>query len=171
MFMETLRSRRSIRKFTPAAVEKDKIDLIMEAALRAPSSRGKQPWQFYCVQNKAIIDKLSRSKEHGAAFLAGAPLAVVICADPSISDVWIEDTSIAAICIQLAAQSIGLGSTWVQIRERFGADKVPSEELARAAAGIPENLKVTCIIGIGYPAETPAPWPFSALPASKVQYL
>jgi septum formation protein len=57
----------------------------------------------------------------GAAFLADAAMAVVVMADPLASDVWIEDASIASIMIQLQAEDLGLGSCWIQVRERFTA--------------------------------------------------
>lgn len=55
----------------------------------------------------------------GAAFLADAAMAVVVMADPLASDVWIEDASIASIMIQLQAEDLGLGSCWIQVRERL----------------------------------------------------
>jgi nitroreductase len=91
MFIDLLRSRRSIRQFEPRPVEQAKVDLLVEAALRSPSSRGFNPWEFVVVDNPELIDRLSKAKPHGASFLAKAPLAVVVCADPEKSDVWVED--------------------------------------------------------------------------------
>ena len=65
-----------------------------------------------------MLGKLAKSKQHGSEFLKNAPLAIVICADSTKSDVWVEDCSIAAIIIQLTALSLGLGSCWAQIRDR-----------------------------------------------------
>ena len=56
--------------------------------------------------------------------LETAPLAVVICADETLNDAWIEDCSIASILLQLTAQSIGLGSCWIQIRNRMYSEKI-----------------------------------------------
>ena len=82
MFIDLLRSRRSIRKFEDRPVELEKVDLLVEAVLRSPSSRGSNPWEFVVVNDPAIINRLSTAKPHGASFLANAPLAIVVCADP-----------------------------------------------------------------------------------------
>ena len=116
--IELLRRRRSIRKFTPEKIAPETIDIIIEAALRAPSSRGINPWEFVLVDDPKILDSLSTSKQHGSEFLENAPLAIVVCADSTKADVWVEDCSIAAIIIQLTALSLDLGSCWAQIRKR-----------------------------------------------------
>ena len=100
--IKLLRKRRSIRKYAkkpvPASVQKR----LVEALLRSPSSRDIRPWQFIMVDDPALLAKLSRSKAHGAEFLARAPLGIVLCGDETRSDVWIEDCSIASIIAQLA---------------------------------------------------------------------
>ena len=63
---------------------------------------------------------------HGASFLGDAALAIVVTADPLASDVWIEDASIASLMIQLQAEDMGLGSCWIQIRERYTATRITS---------------------------------------------
>ena len=107
--LELLRKRRSIRLFKKERISPAHIDALREAVLRSPSSRGIQPWKFWFVQDPDLIGKLSRAKESGSAFLKGAPLAVVVCGDETMSDVWIEDCSVAAVIVHLAAVSLGLG--------------------------------------------------------------
>ena len=87
--IELLRKRRSIREFTAEVISPETIQTLIEAALRAPSSRGKNPWEFILVDDPQILDKLSKSKQHGSDFLKNAPLAIVVCADSTKSDVWI----------------------------------------------------------------------------------
>jgi nitroreductase len=77
---------------------------------------------------------------------------VAVCADPARCDVWIEDCAIAATILHLAAESLGLGSCWVQIRQRPHGDGRSAEEYVREVLGLPESLVLECIIGIGYPA-------------------
>lgn len=103
--IEYIRKRRSIRSFTGQALEKEQIELLVETVLRAPTSRNINPWEFIVVDNAELLKRLATAKQHGSGFLAGAALAVVICADETKSDVWIEDCSIAAILLQMAAQS------------------------------------------------------------------
>jgi nitroreductase len=105
--IEILRTRRSIRSFTPEKVAAYTIEALIEAALRSPTSRGINPWEFIFVDDPAILSKLALAKQHGSEFIKNAPLAIVVCADSTKSDVWIEDCSIAAIILQLTAQLRG----------------------------------------------------------------
>ncbi len=157
MFMALIRRRRSIRRYTENKVEDEKIGALIEAALRAPSSRDLRPWEFIVVNDRNSLGKLSRAKPHGSAFLRNTPVAIVVCADPDRSDVWIEDSSIACTLIQLAAESLGLGSCWIQIRERMHDDAKTSEEYVSGVLGIPERMRVEAIISIGYPHEKKPP--------------
>jgi len=161
--LEILQRRRSVRQFLPQPVEREKIEQLIEAALRAPSSRGRNPWEFIVVTETERLRALSRAKPHGAEFLAGAPLAVVVAADPHRCDVWVEDCAIAAILLQLTAVSLGLGSCWVQIRLRPHGDDRTAEAYVREIVGLPGHLAVDCIIGIGYPVEPPSGHPHSSL--------
>ncbi len=170
MFIDLIRQRRSIRRFQDREVEREKVDMIVEAALRSPSSRSLNPWEFIVVTDREKIKRLSAAKEHGSAFLKGAPLAVVVCANPVRCDVWIEDCSIASIIIQLQAQSLGLGSCWVQIRKRMHNSEKTAEDYVKELLDIPESMVVESIIGIGYPAEEKKPHPFSSLQFEKVYY-
>ena len=154
MFMSLIQKRRSIRKFLAKPVEDEKIDLLIEAALRSPSSRGYNPWEFVVVTERDLLDKLSNSKLHGSQFLKNAPLGIVICADPDKCDVWIEDCSIASTFIFLAAESIGLRSCWIQIRERMHNESMSSEAYVMDVLDITPKLKVESIIALGYPDET-----------------
>lgn len=151
MVISLIQKRRSIRRFLQKAVEAEKVDVLLEAALRAPSSRGLKPWEFIVVTDQDLLVKLSRAKQHGSTFLEDAPLGIVICADPEKCDVWIEDASIAAILIQLAAVSLGLGSCWIQIRERMHDGTKSAEEYVAGILNIPAQMKVASIIAIGYP--------------------
>jgi nitroreductase len=168
MFMDLLQRRRSIRKYTDQAVEPEKIQMLIEAALRSPSGRGINPWEFIVVEDLRILSKLAEAKQSGAAFLKGAPLGIVVCANPEKSDTFVEDASIASIIIQLAAESMGLGSCWIQMRNRFHRDGRPAQEHIAQSLDIPEHCIVQSVIAIGYPAETKAPHPRENLNFEKV---
>ncbi|MFP4038922.1 MAG: nitroreductase family protein [Desulfosudaceae bacterium] len=105
-----LRRRRSVRRYLDQAIDPEIKATLQEALLRSPSSRNIRPWEFVWVEDKAVLEKLSRSKPHGASFLKEAALGIVICGDSGKSDVWIEDCSIAAVIAHLTAFSLGLGS-------------------------------------------------------------
>lgn len=76
--IELLRNRRSIRKFTSAKIAPETIETLIEAALRAPSSRGINPWKYILVDDPAILVKLSKAKQHESEFLKNAPLGIVV---------------------------------------------------------------------------------------------
>lgn len=167
--IDLLRGRRSVRKYADRAVEPEKIEILKEAALRSPSGRSLRPWTFVFVDDRAILAELAGAKPHGGGFLAGAALGVVVCADAAKSDTWVEDCSIAAILLQLAAHSLGLGSCWVQIRGRSHADGRPSEAHIRELLGLPDTLSVQAVISIGYPAEHPKAVPGDRLDWDKIK--
>ena len=152
-FISLITKRRSIRRYKNREIEPEKIEILAEAALRAPSSRGLNHWEFIFVGDKALLHEISRSKPHGASFLRNAALGIVVCADDAKSDVWVEDASIAAIFIHLAAVSLGLGSCWIQIRKRMHDQNKSAETHIAEVLGIPSNLRVASIIAIGYPDE------------------
>jgi nitroreductase len=166
--LDLLRRRRSVRKFTSEKLSQEHIDALTEAALRSPSSRGISPWKFILVDDPQILAGLATSKVHGAEFLKGAPFAIVVCADSSASDVWIEDCSIAAIIIQMMALSLGLGSCWAQIRCRQHDKDLTAESYIRNLIGLPPQIMVECVVGIGHPAEQKRPVAFSALQTGKI---
>lgn len=168
MFISLIQKRRSIRKFLKKQVEAEKIDMLLETALRSPSSRGFNPWEFIAVTDHDLLEKLSRARQHGSAFLSNAPLGIVVCADSQKSDVWIEDASIASAFIHLAAESLGLGSCWIQIRERMHNETKSAQEYIVETLNIPKSLKVESIIAIGYPDEKKPPHTKEELQYEKV---
>jgi len=155
--IELLRNRRSIRKYTDKNIEPENIEILKEAVLKSPSSRNFDPWEFIFVDDRELLKQLALCKPHGAKFLEGAALGIVVCADEQKSDVWIEDCSIASILVQMVAQSIGLGSCWTQIRKRMFDDHKTSEDYIKDLLNIPGHLKVESIIAVGYPAEKREP--------------
>jgi len=168
MFISLLRKRRSIRRYSQAQIETEMVDTIVEAALRAPSSRGSAPWEFIVVTDRTLLKRLAESKEHGSAFLENAACGIVVCADPKKSDVWIEDASIASVSLHLAAASLGLGSCWIQIRERRHSAAKSAESHVAEVLGIPETLRVHAIVAVGHPDEEKAGHPKESLDFKKV---
>ena len=170
MFLSLVQKRRSIRRYLDKPVEPEKVDRLIEAALRAPSSRGFNPWNFIVVTDSVLLEKLSKAKPHGASFLKDASLGIAVCADPEKCDVWIEDASIASIYIHLAAESMELGSCWIQIRKRMHDQTKTAEQFIRELLNIPENFNVESMIAIGYPAEIKSPHSKEDLQYKKVHY-
>ena len=142
-FSELIKNRRSMRKFTDEELTQDEVVALMKAALMSPSSKRSNSWQFVVVDDKEKLKELSHCKEQASS-------AIVVMADPLASDVWIEDASIASIMIQLQAEDLGLGSCWVQVRERFTATGMPSDEFVHGILDIPLQLQILSVIAIGH---------------------
>jgi nitroreductase len=170
MLIDLLRTRRSVRQFQDKPVEKEKIELLVEAMLRSPSSRGLNPWEFVIVTDPEMLGALALAKPHGASFIKNAPLAIVVCGDSSKSDVWVEDCSIAALILHLVAADLGLGSCWVQLRKREHDAQISSDQYVRKLLGLADNLSVEAVIAIGYGTEGKPGHPDSSLLYEKVSY-
>ncbi len=166
--LEILRVRRSIRRYKDRQIEEEKMEQLKEAALRAPSSRGINPWRFVFVTDKTMLEKLSSSKESGSSFLKDAALGVVVAAKQGESDVWVEDCSIAAIILQLAGCSLGLGSCWIQIRNRRHSSSMSAEDYVKQTLALPHDFLVECIISLGYPDEDKRPIAAADLERNKI---
>ncbi len=170
MIIELLRKRRSIRKYEDKPVENESVDILIESMLRSPSSRSFNPWEFIVVDDKQTIEALSSAKEHGSSFLKNAPLAIVVCAHPDKSDVWVEDASIASLLLHLTAHDLGLGSCWIQIRLRQHASGESSEQYVKDLLELEDSLVVEAIVAIGYPAEEKQGHDHSSLLFERVSY-
>lgn len=148
--IDLLRTRRSIRKFTNQPVEPEKVEILKEAVIRAPTSRNSQAGQFIFVDEPELIQKLAQCKSYGATPLLTATLAVVVLSEESKTAAWVEDSAIAAFAAHLAAHSLGLGSCWIQIRGRHYSDEKNSETYVRETLAIPDEFRVLSIVAIGY---------------------
>lgn len=166
--IELLRKRRSIRRFKDIAIEKEKVDLLKEAALRSPTSKNLHSWEFIFIDDKETIDKLSGVRVQSSNFLKGAPLCLAVLGLEDVNDTWVEDASIAAIIVQLTALSLGLGSCWIQIRNRMHSDNESAESYVRSVLNIPEQCRVVCLVALGYPNEEKDPTPSDKLRWDKI---
>jgi len=148
-FQNLLIQRRSIRKYTDDLLKPEETEKILMAALLSPTSKNSHSWQFVVVEDKEMLEKLSHSKEQGSNFIANCALAVVVLGNPLVSDVWIEDASIASVAMQLQAEDIGIGSCWVQMRERQHDEDISSVDYVRNTLEIPMPYEVLSIIAFG----------------------
>jgi len=151
-FFEVVKKRRSIRMYHDREVPREYIEKILEVAFYSPSSRNRRPWHFVVVDEGELIKKLAETRP-ALGFLETAPLAIVVCGDEEISPAWVFDASIAAEHIQLAATALGLGACWGHVMDRQHSEEKGAEDYVRELLGIPEHIRILCVIGIGYPAE------------------
>lgn len=148
-FQNLLIHRRSIRKFTAELLSPDEIRRIIEAGLLSPTSKNGHSWEFIAVEEKETLARLSACKPRSAVFIADSVLAIVVLGNPLISDAWVEDASVAAINMQLQAEELGIGSCWVQVRNRYYSDTIPAGEYINDLLDIPMPLEVLCVIAFG----------------------
>lgn len=168
--LELMKNRRSIRKYKEEGITKEVLDQLLKVALLAPSSMNKKPVEMVVIEDKETMKALKKCKKMGTIGLDTAPLALVVIGDSSISDVWVEDASIVATLIQVEAEKLGLGSCWIQMRNRLSVEGADSEKEVRAVLDIPEHYGVLSIMTIGYKNEVKTPYDEESYDFSKVHY-
>ncbi len=156
-FKDLVCVRRSYRKFTSEEVDPEAVKTIIRAALMSPTSKTRRAWHFIVVDDRLDIEKIADAKDAGAQLLKGAPLAIVVLGNPQENDCWIEDGSIAAISMQYQAEELGLGSCWVQMRDRGLSDGTSADEVLRGILDIPDEMCVLCVLAVGHKAEERKP--------------
>lgn len=150
--LELLKKRYSVRKFDSRKVEKEKLDLILEAGRVAPTAVNFQPQRILVLQNEEALGKLKNC----TPYHFNAPLALLICYDKLVSwkrshdnyDMGTVDASIVTTQMMLEIENLGLGTTWV------GSFK---PELLKTSFNIPENYEPVAILPVGYPAKDAVP--------------
>ncbi|WP_432666706.1 nitroreductase family protein [Wukongibacter baidiensis] len=163
-----LKNRRSIRRYKEEKISEGAVEILLKSILRSPSGKNINPWEVIYIDNKETISKLSVSKAKGGKFLAGAPQCLLILVDETKTDIWIEDAAIATTIAHLTAESLGLGSCWIQIRNRLTSEGVDSEEYVRELMDLPSNIRVEAIIAFGYPDEEKKPHSEEGLQLDKI---
>src|SRR5690554_1182950 len=141
----TIISRRSIRKYKKQKVEKEKIDLILKAAMYAPSAFNLQPWEFIVVDDEKIFPHLYKAVPH-AEMILQASHAVIICCNTDIEkniQLGIQNISAAAQNMLLEIHELGLGGCWIGV--------YPFDEIVDAVKNyfnLPVNIIPAVIISI-----------------------
>ncbi|MCU0611703.1 MAG: nitroreductase family protein [Candidatus Eisenbacteria bacterium] len=152
--LEAIKSRRSIRKFTPQPVPQRAIHDMLDAAMSAPSAGNEQPWQFVVIDDRALLDQVPSFSPY-AAMATEAPLAILVCGDTSVEKYrgfWVQDCAAAVQNILLAAHAQGLGAVWT------GVHPMPDREQGfRVLLGLPDHVIPLAFIPVGHPAHFPGP--------------
>ena len=157
-FKDLVQKRRSYRKFTEELIDGDAVRLILRAALMAPTSKSCRAWHFIAVEEKTVLQQIAASKNLGGAFVSGAPLAIVVTGSNDENDCWIEDGAIAAISMQYQAEELGLGTCWVQMRNRGLAEQgISATDALRDTLHLPADQQILCVVAIGHPADERKP--------------
>ncbi len=146
--------RRSIRKYTDQPVEPEKLDLLLQAGMAAPSAMNCKPWEFIVVTKPDTLAQFRQKLMFGDR---NAPAAIVVCGNPGLSTnpaarlFWTQDCSAATENILVAAAGLGLGTVWVGVHP-----VVTFVRTVRKILSIPRGVTPLCLIYVGY-AETPKP--------------
>lgn len=170
-FIDILLKRRSVRKYTDEDISNEDLNKILQAGLLAPTSRNRKPCNFLVVENKETLEKLSKSKEHGAEMLAGCNRAIVVVANTMISDTWIEDSSIALGYMHLMAASLDVGSCWVQIHLRKTSDGQDAEEVVKQITGLDDYFRIVGILALGVSDGEVRPHTIEEIDKSRIHFL
>lgn len=156
--------RASVRNFKPDEIPQDTVELLLCAAIEAPSAGNRQPWHFYAVRSPQVKKQL-RVGAYMQAFIETAPLVIVVCAEPQRSAqrygergihlYAIQDTAAAIENILLCAAQNGLGSCWCGAFD---------EDAVSTAMALPADRRPVAMLAVGYPekdAKKPARRPFN----------
>ena len=148
--IEAIITRKSVRNFADKEVEEDKVELLLKAAMAAPSAVNKQPWKFVVVSNKDKIEDIKKAMPFGKY---NAPLIIIPCINdlatiPLPHDLANCDLSAATENILIMSNAIGLGAVWCAIYPSKGQIKKIRKVLDLGATLSP----FSCIF-IGYPSE------------------
>ena len=168
--IDLMLKRRSTRKFNDEEISKEDLDMILQAALLAPTSRNRKPCSFMVVERKETLNELSQSKDHGAELIKGANKAVVVVADSIIADTWIEDSSIALTYMHLMAAELDIGSCWVQIHLR-SKDDTDSERIVKDILKIDDNYRIVGILALGHSDNIPKAHTLDDIEKDKIHFL
>lgn len=156
-FKEVIARRHSVRKFTDQPVDRGIIDEMIAEAMTAPSSRNSRSTGFMIVEDKSVLEAISEMRESGSAFVKDAAAAIVVLGDAGKTDLWVDNASISTTYLMLSAVDKGLGSCWVHVngrpRSKTDATKGMAEDYLRELLGIKDNMKVLCVLALGYESE------------------
>ncbi len=161
--------RRSVRQYTDEPVNRETIDKILTVAALAPSSYGQNPVEFVVVEGREQLSKLASCKRIGAPSVSGAAAAVVVMADTSKGELWVEDASVAAGYLLLGAEQYGIGACWNQIHLRDGQRLSASDEI-RQLLGIPDRYEVLCVVSLGHKDEQKKPRSGEQMKQGRIRY-
>jgi nitroreductase len=150
--LNTIISRRTIRRFKPDPIDEEKLQMILEAGRWAPSFSNLQPWKFIVTRDQNLKNKLDKASRENVLHLGinEAPVVILVCVDRRIDPLHaIEAGAAATQNMALAGHSLGLGVGWIGV---WGTE---AEAAIQKLFQLPETTRVVSLLPIGYPAESP----------------
>ena len=152
--LENIFSRKSVRSYTDEPISAEQIEMLLRAAMAAPSGRNSQPWRFVVVTEQETKEKLAVGFNK---MIAKAPVAIVVCGqthkdDGAPNNNWTADCAAATENLLLAAEALGLGTVWTACYPYDDRMKPAIEALA-----LPDSVKPYSIVPVGHPASNEQP--------------
>jgi len=150
--LNTIKNRRTIRKFKPDPIDEEKLQMILEAGRWAPSFSNLQPWRFIVIKGQDLKNALDKAVKESVLHLGvrEAPVVILVCVDRRIDPLHaIEAGTAATQNMALAAHSLGLGAGWIGVR---GTE---AETAIQKLLQLPETTRAVSLLPIGNPAESP----------------
>ena len=149
--LDCIGRRRSVRSFTKVQIERDKIDVILEAGTLAPSGKNGQPWRFFVVQREK--DLLRRIAEQTVyhAWVSEADCLILVFLDREKSYHKIKDAQAIGACMEnmlLAAEELGIGACW-------NGEILRNAEEVRRMCSLAERYQLMALLVLGYAKEKP----------------
>ncbi len=166
--LEVFQNRRSVRRYTEEPIPEEWIQKVLQAGLMAASGKSKYPFEFIVVKDRETLEKMSHCRVGVARMLNSAYCAIVVIADKTVSDTFLEDSCFAMANMHIMASLLGIGSCWIQSRVRNAEDGRSTEEYLREILGFPENYYCQAMLSMGMPAAVPKPHELEKLKYEKI---
>ncbi len=147
---EAILTRRSIRRYTNKMVTDEQLDILLKAAMYAPSAVNKQPWHFVVFRSKKLMEEIVQVHKN-AWMLNDASVAILVCFDEKLqhdTGYGPIDCSAASQNILLSAHALGLGACWIGIYPRDNR-----VEALHQIFNLPGHIQPFSVIAIGYSNE------------------
>ena len=154
MTVNLIFDRVSVRDFTDEPVKMEDQDLMLRAAMAAPSAMNQQCWEFCVIDDAKMLEELSHAAPY-ASPIGRAPLAIAVLGNTGLMKtpmMWQQDLAAATQNILLAATSRGIGTVWIGI-----APHQDRMDAVTKALGLPDGVRPFCLIAVGHPKSTPEP--------------
>lgn len=167
--LNTILHRRSVRQYTSEPIPEEKLRSILYAGLAAASSKNRRPCEFVVVRDRQMLRQLANCRAGAGNLLDHCDTAIVVAADTSLADVWVEDCASAITQMHLMADAVGVGSCWLQVRLRTTPDGTQdAQSVVRTLLGFPSHYGVMAILVLGMPASHPGARCIESLPLGKI---
>ena len=145
--INSLLHRRSVSEYDNNEVKRDKLNVILLAAMHAPSFENRQPWHFIVVTDELVLEYLKDSLQD--SFKINSKALIIVCGDTEKDNQkgwWIQDCAAATQNIMLAAHGLGMVSTW------YGLHPIKHlKELLKKDLRLPKNIQPFSLVTLGYP--------------------